>query len=156
MAITDKRLYRILTDRLHKEGWETNAHFVRGTRIPYTRETTSRAFDPHPKRDIANDTLFVVLKYLNYSKGEIANILKKYTDDSEIWPTINTDGPELSKLEESVLKMVGLIKEDSASLHMLANALELVGKAAHKDFSPYLGTLRRGHIHVAPKKGVKT
>lgn len=140
--IKDKKLYRILTDRMKAQGWDNNTHFARASGVPYSRETTSRAFEKHPTREIANDTLATVLKFLNYTPVEIREILKKYTDDQEIWPMIQTDGPELSNREQAFLEMIRELGEP-AYVDFLASQFEVLGKAAGKNFSRQLAIVKR-------------
>lgn len=148
--IKDKKLYKILTDRLHSQGWDNNTHFARSSGIPYTRETTSRAFEKHSSRHIANDTLATVLKFLNYKPMEIKEFLKEYTDDNEIWPMIQIDGPELTKQEEAILDMTRQLGNEQAYLGYLANQFEMLAKAAGLDFTNQIAILRRQSKH--PKK----
>ena len=140
--IKNKKLYGLLGDRLKAQGWDNNTHFARGSGVPYSRETTSRAFEKHPTREIANDTLATILKFLNYTPTEIKEILKTYTDDKEIWPIIQTDGPALTKKEEAILAMVRQLDEP-AYLEFLSNQFEMLGKAIGKDFSGHLAVLKR-------------
>jgi hypothetical protein len=140
LAITNKKLYAILNKRLRDEGYENNTHFARASGIPYSRETTSRAFEPHPTRDISNDTLLIILKYLNFSKKEMVEILKNYTDDKDLWPLI-TEGSNLTRAEEALVTIVRALRPEH--LDMLANQLELLGAAAQKDFSEPLEAIRK-------------
>lgn len=142
--IKDKKLYRVLTDRMKAQGWDNNTHFARSSGIPYSRETTSRAFEKHATREIANDTLATILKYLNYTPAEIKEILKKYTDDTQIWPMIQIDGPELSNKEQAFLAMIRELSEP-VYVDFLANQFEVLGKAAGKEkvFADHLVVVRR-------------
>ena len=143
MAITNKDLYGIMRKRLRDQGWEHNTHFARQSGVPYSRETTDRAFKAHPTRHISNDTLSVILKYLNFSTTEIRDILRGYTDDIEIWPMINVDGPNLSKIEEAIIRMVRQLNEP-VYLEFLSNEFEMLARAAGGlDFTEDLSLLRR-------------
>lgn len=83
------------------------------------------------------DTLAVILRHLNYSRDEIRDILKTYTDDDEVWRLLPSDGANvLTADEEAALDVYKMIRESQPRLiPQLFEQVKLLAKLSGVDVS---------------------
>lgn len=139
-----KELLKIMNELLRAEGWTSVLSFTRSSGVPYTVETTRRAFTDVPDKNLAPATLAIILKYLNRSPQEIRNILKTYADDKDLWPMIGEEEDKNTVSEQAILSACRAILTAKPDLqNQLANALETLSMAAGVDIAADLKRLQR-------------
>lgn len=136
----------MMNERLQQQGWETITHFAQKSGIPYTVETVRRAFTDCGKH-LSADTLAIVLRYLNYSRQEIRQILQTYTDDKEIIKLIgigDDNHTELTADQQAWLDIYDkLVKKDPASVAHLAQLMGWVASLIGVEISKETGLISR-------------
>jgi len=137
-------LKKKLSRRLIDEGYDSVRGFLHKTKVPYSLETIRRAFNDCDYKNIEVSTLVVVLKYLNYTPNEIKQIVTEYTDDKDLVALIGDTNVEYSMYEQRLVEAYRMIMEADPGIGpVLADQLNLVGRAARVNVSEFTEVLRR-------------
>lgn len=142
----EQSLRNLLLDRMAAEGWENVRQFTLGSKVPFSIETTRRAFVDVEHKNMAPLTLAIILKYLSYKPAEIVEILKTYTDDQDLWPMIDVKSTKLTPAEDALLAAYHvLVSADPGMSDRVADQLDLLAMAASTTVVEHTKQLRMHH-----------
>jgi hypothetical protein len=132
-----KDFFKMMNARLVAEGWDTVTQFTQKSKVPYTVETVRRGFVDCGVKQLSADTLAVILRYLNYSRGEIKEILETYTDDTEMTKLIGDDASSTLTADQAAwVEIFNKLEAGRPGLAaQMVGQIELAAKLANIDIT---------------------
>lgn len=141
----EKKLCDIMKDRMSVEGWDTIRRFTEGSKVPFSLETTRRIFNEKEYESVAPTTIAIVARYLGFKPNEIRDLLKKYTDDKDLWPMLGDSEGRITEDEQAIVDCYKKITEAKSGIgEVLVRQLEFVAMIAGVDITAEVHRLKRG------------
>lgn len=133
----------MLTRKLNSQGWDSIRQFTQKSGVPYSQETTRRAFTESEK-PLEPATLAIICRHLGYSPEDIKSILRDYTDDEHLWPLIGRQDTKMTIYDQALMLAVEQITKDHPELlRSLADYLDLLAASTGADVKEHTEKLRR-------------
>jgi len=156
-------LYDILSRRRNDKGWDSIRQFALNhmNTLGLSAESVGRAFIHNPFKGLEVHNLVNVMHHLEYSRTEIVELLKKYTNDEmmvKLLGDASAGSDPLTPEEDALLSATRAMRDKVPSVYGIVAGLLGPLAAAHRvDIAEQIGTLTKtGHIKQEVNKRSKT
>lgn len=157
----NEELLSILRNRLEDEGWDSIRNFTISNQktMCISVETTRRVFGfmTTDHKGIEAYTLANVMLHLNFSRTQIRDALKQYTNDNLMWRLIGGEDERagLYAQEECLINMLRIIETKSQDIYyIIANLVSTISQSLNIDVSDYVKRISKYTERKKQKGGV--
>ena len=152
-------LYTIMHNRLKDRGWDSIRQFAINNyrTIGLSPDSVNRAFTHNPFKGLEPFNLVKIMYHLDYTRQEIVDLLKTYTDDTVMVNILgDPDGVSMdfNPAECAIVATIRAIRDKAPDIcMMLGSMLQTVAKAHGVDIDNLLApVLRNEHVVKTHRK----